>query len=88
MDIITSDGQRIRSIQTFAVIWERLRGDPRFLLCNRGVLVNMDFVAALDGDSLRLRDGQSVLLRVRGRSDIIDQFTRYQFQRMKRGTGK
>ena len=62
-----------------------LRGDERFLPCNRGVLVNMDEALKLDGDSILLTDGLRFPLRQRNRLDLVNRFSEYQIKRMKRG---
>ena len=50
LDIFTVSGACLKSSQTFAELEAALRGDERFLPCNRGVLVNMDEALKLDGD--------------------------------------
>ena len=57
LDIFTVSGACLKSSQTFAELEAALRGDERFLPCNRGVLVNMDEALKLDGDSILLTDG-------------------------------
>ena len=64
---------------------DSLRGDERFLPCNRGVLVNMDEALKLDGDSILLTDGLRFPLRQRNRLDLVNRFSEYQIKRMKRG---
>ena len=84
VDLRTVDGQTVRSTMTFAEI-EALLADERFLLVNRGVLVNMDHARSLDGDVLKMDDGASYPLRTRGRADLTGRFLQYQILRMKRG---
>lgn len=75
----------LKSSQTFAELEAALRGDERFLPCNRGVLVNMDEALKLDGDSILLTDGLRFPLRQRNRLDLVNRFSEYQIKRMKRG---
>ena len=85
LDIFTVSGACLKSSQTFAELEAALRGDERFLPCNRGVLVNMDEALKLDGDSILLTDGLRFPLRQRNRLDLINRFSEYQIKRMKRG---
>ena len=85
LDVFTVSGACLKSSQTFAELEAALRGDERFLPCNRGVLVNMDEALKLDGDSILLTDGLRFPLRQRNRLDLINRFSEYQIKRMKRG---
>ena len=86
VEICLTDGQHIRSIMTFAELEQQLNGDRHFLLINRGVLINMDQVLTLDDGAVRMKDGATHLLRTRGRSELLAQFTQYQISRLERGT--
>ena len=70
-------GRSIRSIMTFGEISELLQKEDRFLLCNRGVLINMDHVLKFDADAVQLVDGSSYPLRTRGRSQLAAQYAQY-----------
>ena len=82
VEVHLSDGQTLRSIMTFAEIEKILADDPRFLRCNRGVIVNMDQVLRLDGDVFKMRDGTIFPLRVRNRSALVSKFAQYTISRM------
>lgn len=82
VEVHLSDGQTLRSIMTFAEIEKILADDPRFLRCNRGVIVNMDQVLRLDGDVFKMRDGTIFPLRVRNRSALVSKFSQYTISRM------
>lgn len=75
----------LRSIMTFAELEKQLAGDPRFLTCNRGVLVNMDHALSLSGDALRMQDGSVYYLRSRSRAELAARYTQYQLSRLKGG---
>ena len=85
VEIHTTDRQVIRSIMTFAELASLLADDPRFLACNRGILVNMDHVLSLDKDVFLMKSGPSCALRVRDRARLVASFTQYQISRMKKG---
>ena len=57
----------------------------RFLMCNRGLIINMDCVSSLSRDksSIIMNDGTSYGIKVRGRTEIISEFTQYQISRMR-----
>ena len=80
-----TDGSSVRGLRTFGETEQILTADERFLLCNRGVLVNMDHVASLNGDLFLMDDSISYPLRTKNRSDLIRQFSQYQITRMRRG---
>lgn len=75
------DGTCVASNAPFSEVVERLAAYSCFLLINRGVLINMDFVYQLLSDSVVLQSGSVYPLRVRGRSDLIRVLTHYQIQR-------
>lgn len=85
VEIALSGSNPVRSIMTFSEIENLLCKDYRFLLCNRGVIVNMDYVLALSDDTLRMKDGTSFSLRTRNRRELITRFTQYQISRLKGG---
>lgn len=84
VEVHLMDGQTIRSIMTFAEIDGLLADEPRFLRCNRGVIVNMDQVLRLEKDMFKMRDGTIFPLRVRNRASLVSQFTQYTISRMDR----
>ena len=87
VEILTTDGTVLRSIMTFTDLERLLGAHERFLVCNRGLLVNMDHVLTLEEDCLRMTDGSVCPLRTKGRAEIVSRFTGYQIRRMKKGGG-
>ena len=83
MDIFTVPGACLKSSMTFSELDAVLRGDERFLPCNRGVLINMDEALKLDGESILMANGMRFPLRQRNRLELINCFTEYQIRRMK-----
>ena len=84
VEVHLTDGQTLRSIMTFSEIEGLLADDPRFLRCNRGIIVNMDEVLRLDGDVFKMRDGTIFPLRVRNRSALVSHFSQYTISRLDR----
>ena len=50
---IVSDDGECRAVSTFSQVEQLLRAQENFLVCNRGVILNMDKVLRLDGDCFR-----------------------------------
>lgn len=69
--------------RSFSAVASSLEQDKRFLLCFKGVLVNMDYIAAQEGDELRLDDGSTLPIAPRRRREILAQYRAYMFGRMR-----
>ena len=85
VEIRVTEGEPLRSNTNFSQIEADLKKDPRFLTCNRGVLVNMDHVLALTDNTIQMSDGGSYPLRTKGRAELMTAFSQYQITRMKKG---
>ena len=83
MEFSMADGQCLTSRMNFGEIEALLAGDPRFLSCNRGLLVNMDQVASLEGDAFRMKNGSTCPIRVRGRLKTVADFSQYRLRKMR-----
>ena len=85
VELTLTDGRCVLCSMSFSEFEAMLKDDSRFLLCNRGVIINMDSVSSLtrDRDVFIMNDGSRCALRVRGRTKILDEFTQYQLMRVK-----
>lgn len=83
VSVLTDEGE-YRATATFAQIQERLCAEPRFLLCNRGVVVNMDRVLRFEGDAIQMLGGAAFPVRQKDKSRLFAAFTQYQFRHMRR----
>lgn len=72
-----------RSAATFSSIKDELCTDPRFLVCNRGVIVNMDRVLRFDSNAIEMPDGAVFPVRQRDRTKLFSEFTQYQFRHIR-----
>lgn len=72
---------------TFSEVQEKLAGDPRFLLCNRGILVNMEQVLTLTEELVRMKDGESFPVRRRNRAELRATFSQYMLSKLERRGG-
>lgn len=85
VEVVMSEGNCLLCSMTFGEIKTMLKDYPQFLECNRGVIINMDFVSSLtkDKDVFIMKDGTYLPIKVRERKKIIDCFNQYQFLRIR-----
>lgn len=58
--IHTSDGNTTVTRQTFRDFVSSLENDERFFLCNRGVIINLDYAEDFDGAAFKLKNGDTI----------------------------
>jgi len=71
--IMLTDGSVQKTRTTLSEIAARLFVDARFIQCHRSFIVNMDFIAALDGNSFIMRDSTDVPIS-RNHTDIKEKY--------------
>ena len=81
--VITDDGE-CRAAANFAQVQEQLMTQPDFLVCNRGVILNMSKVLRFDGECIEMLDGARLPVRQKDKKSLLAQFTQYQFRNMQR----
>lgn len=81
---IVSDDGECRTVSTFSQVEQLLRAQENFLVCNRGVILNMDKVLRLDSDCFEMLDGTCLPVRQKDKNSLFAQFTQYQFRHMRR----
>ena len=74
----------LNSSMSFAEVEALLGNEPRFLLCNRGLIVNMEHVATVENGAFVMKNGQTWPIRVRGRAQLLEQFAQYQIACLRR----
>lgn len=84
VNIATAKGE-YRSICTFGELQSDLMRDARFLLCNRGVIINMEAVHQFTDDCIRMVDGAQFSVRQKSKTQLFNAFTQFQFRNMKKG---
>ena len=84
--VITDEGE-CRAVANFAQVEQQLRTQNNFLVCNRGVIVNMDKVLRFEGDCIEMLDGARLPVRQKDKNSLFAQFTQYQFRHMRRELG-
>ena len=68
----------------FKDIETALENEPNFLICNRGIIVNMDYTSQIKDDLIIMQDETIYPIRRRGRKEIYAKFTKYATARMRR----
>lgn len=81
---IVSDDGECRTVSTFSQVEQLLRAQENFIVCNRGVILNMDKVLRLDSDCFEMLDGTCLPVRQKDKNSLFAQFTQYQFRHMRR----
>lgn len=81
---IVSDDGECRAVSTFSQVEQLLREQENFIVCNRGVILNMDKVLRLDSDCFEMLDGTCLPVRQKDKNTLFAQFTQYQFRHMRR----
>ena len=79
--ILGSEPLRIR--MTFHELLEKLDPEERFLQINKGVLVNMDHIQAIEEGDCGMIDGTWLPVRHRGRNALIASWRSYQFNKLR-----
>ncbi len=83
VEIFLDAGASLNSGMTFAEVEALFGTDPRFLTCNRGLIINMEHVATVENGAFVMKNGQSWPIRVRGRAQLMEQFAQYQIARLR-----
>ena len=81
---IVSDDGECRAVSTFSQVEQLLRAQENFIVCNRGVILNMYKVLRLDSDCFEMLDGIRLPVRQKDKNTLFAQFTQYQFRHMRR----
>ena len=80
--IALEQGDELRYRTTFSSLHSMLKNEARFLLCNRGVLVNMDFIKQTNREIFVMKNGQHFPIRKSDRLEILQTFNDYQFEKL------
>ncbi len=79
LEINKDDGTATRARLTSGEFLEMTGGDKRFLMINRGIIINMDFIDRVDGGDIYMDDKAIFPISARKVSDITQQIKNYQF---------
>lgn len=67
-------------VDKFTELVGKIEQDERFLCCNRGIYVNMDWIRELKTQDLLLKNGERLPMRIRGRGEIKQRYLDYTLQ--------
>lgn len=81
---IMSDEGECRATGIFAQVEKELCADPRFLVCNRGIIINMSAVLRFENDCIQMLDGTQFPVRQKDKGRLFATVTQYQFRHMRR----
>ena len=68
---------------TFREVEKLFAEDSRFLLCNRGIILNMSEISAQEKGVFVMKDGTHYPIRVNGQSKITEAFSQYLISSMR-----
>ena len=81
-----ANNQKLISTETFKSIEAKLSADSRFLLINRGIIVNMDQVLQPADGNMKMKDESLYPIRINGRTAVLSTFSQYMISKVeKRG---
>ena len=69
--------------QSFSKVTAPLLQDRRFLLCMKGIMVNMDKIDDWEKDCFRMKNGQLVPVNIRGKKVLLETYQGYMMKRMR-----
>lgn len=83
LEVELSDGTSIRCRMTIGQFAERTNGDPRFILINKGIIVNADHITDFENNCCILENGARLPIRVRDRLKIEQAVRDYNFDKIR-----
>ena len=73
--IHTSNGSQTFRLPFYSIT-ENLN-DPRFLQCNRGIMLNMDYIKTMESDYFEMTNSKCFPIKTKGRKQIREQYIPY-----------
>lgn len=80
--VVFKSGLENRYRFPFSQFCDLIKEDHRFLLCNRGVLLNMDYIQQTDGVVYVMKNNVQFPIRRKDRKKIIQLYNNYQFENL------
>lgn len=68
--ITMSDGKEFRAYLSFLELTKILQDRGEFVVCNRGIVLNINYIVSLEGNQFVMQDGKMFPIRQRNRSQI------------------
>lgn len=83
LDVALSDGTPLRCRMTMGRFIELTNNDPRFILINKGIIVNADYITDFENNCCILENGVRFPIRVRDRLKIEQAVRDYNFDKIR-----
>lgn len=83
LDVELSNGASIRCRMTMGQFVEQTNGDRRFILVNKGIIVNADYITDFENNCCILENGTRLPIRVRDRLKIEQAVRDYNFDKIR-----
>ena len=81
-ELALTNSQKLTAVETFKSISEKIKDDRRFLLINRGILINMDHVLSPKDGVMHMKDGSSYPVKINGRASVLSAFSQYMISKV------
>ena len=81
-ELALTNKQRLTAVESFRNISSKIEDDKRFLLINRGIMINMDHVLSPKDGTMHMKDGSAYPIKVNGRSTVLSAFSQYMISKM------
>lgn len=83
LEIGLSDGTFLRSRMTVKEFMELMEGDSRFLVVNKGIILNADYISGFENNCCVLENGGRFPIKVRARLQIEQAVRDYNFEKIR-----
>ena len=83
LEITSRRGITYKTRMTFSAAADCLTADPRFLQINRGILINMDYVARITSNTCRMQNDQYFPLNVKNGKKLEQAWLNYTIDRIR-----
>ena len=60
INVHTTAGKTISTRQTFKTFTEKLKEEPRFFICGRGVIINLEHASDFENEAFCMEDGSRI----------------------------
>ncbi len=84
LHLVTREGETRQYRMNFSELTQLLSEYPQFLICNRGVLVNLDYAENINAETILMKNGISLPIARRQSRQVISAFQEYQFSKLER----
>lgn len=84
LEVVLSDKTSLRCRMTMGQFFEQTNKDERFILINKGIIVNADYIADFENNCCILENGARFPIRVRDRLNIEKAVRDYNFDKIRK----